>query len=126
MALIALSYSLAEPADASGFLATFAPGVVQRRAEKIVARHLPSPAQCEETPPEEELVTPNKRLSLESNSPAKSLGLVVGDTLEPLFAAVIVITLVVTSVLLHGLTLAPLLHLRKTKNRETQPGPPPH
>ncbi|EOG2476957.1 TPA: cation:proton antiporter [Serratia marcescens] len=213
LALIALSYALADAVDASAFLATFAAGVGLRRAEKnIVARHLPDAAQREETPPAEELVNPNTRHSLESNGPAKSIGLVVGDaisfgdTLERLFAAAIVITLgvtlaqhwdprgivmglilfilvrpstvyivtlgvpmpvlrraligwfgirgigsinyiayayahglqgpagadminmaltlVVTSVLLHGLTLAPLLGLRKTKNRETQPGPP--
>ncbi|WP_164119863.1 cation:proton antiporter [Serratia marcescens] len=210
LALIALSYSLADSVAASGFLAAFAAGVGLRRAEKnIVAYHLPGAKQREGTPPAEELVNPNSRHSLERNNPAKSIGLVVGDaitfgdTLERLFAAAIVITLgitlsqhwdprgivlglilfilvrpiivyiatlgspmpglqraligwlgirgigsinyiayayahgikdptaadmfnmaltlVVTSVLLHGLTLAPLLRLRKAKKKVPQP-----
>lgn len=104
LALIALSYAVADFLAASGFLAAFAAGVGLRRAEKnVVAHHLPaSIADREETPPAEELVNPNTRHSLGKKGPAKSIGLVVGDaisfgdTLERLFAAAIVLTLGVT------------------------------
>ena len=104
LALIALSYAVAQYIDASGFLSAFAAGVGLRRAEKnIISQHPRDESKGDErTPPAEELVNPNTRHNIESNGPVKSVGLVVGDaisfgsTLERLFAAAIVIMLGIT------------------------------
>lgn len=104
LALIALSYAVAQYIDASGFLSAFAAGVGLRRAEKnIISQNRRDGSKGDErTPPAEELVNPNTRHNLESNGPVKSVGLVVGDaisfgsTLERLFAAAIVIMLGIT------------------------------
>lgn len=122
LALIALSYSAAQALDASGFLAAFAAGVGLRRAEMRVVRHFPTEefqdSDCH--PPAEELINPNARHMIEGTNPASSAGLVVsdalsfGDTIERLFAAVIIIVLGVTLAQhwnVDGLVLAALLFL---------------
>lgn len=120
LALIALSYAIAQSLDASGFLSAFAAGVGLRRAEMRVVRHFPTEEfqQSDYHPPAEELVNPNARHRADQTHPAGSAGLVVsdalsfGDTIERLFAAAIIIVLGVT--LAHhwnltGLLLAALL-----------------
>jgi len=104
LALIALSYTLAQSLDASGFLSAFAAGVGLRRAEMRVVRHFPTEEfrESEYHPPAEELVNPNARHQTDQTHPARSAGLVVsdalsfGDTIERLFAAAIIIVLGVT------------------------------
>ncbi|MGR2854728.1 sodium:proton antiporter [Erwinia sp. 1181_3] len=104
LALIALSYAIAQSLDASGFLSAFAAGVGLRRAEMRVVRHFPTEAfqESDYHPPAEELVNPNARHQGEQTNPVGSAGLVVsdalsfGDTIERLFAAAIIIVLGVT------------------------------
>ncbi|MFZ4833150.1 cation:proton antiporter [Rouxiella sp. Mn2063] len=103
LSLIALSYAAAQSIDASGFLAAFAAGVGLRRAElRVVGRHPPEESEDNYFPPAEELINPHSRHSFSDSSPAKSMGLVVGDalsfgdTIERLFAAAIIVVLGVT------------------------------
>lgn len=104
LALIALSYAIAELLVSSGFLAAFAAGVGLRRAEKKIVEkgghH--SPGEDNTHSPAEQLINPHQRHDIEKNSLTKSIGLVVGDaisfgsTLERLFAAGIIIALGIT------------------------------
>jgi len=103
LSLIALSYAAAQSIDASGFLAAFAAGVGLRRAElRVVGRHPPDEVEDNYFPPAEELINPHSRHSFSDSSPAKSMGLVVGDalsfgdTIERLFAAAIIVVLGIT------------------------------
>ncbi|QHM73372.1 K(+)/H(+) antiporter NhaP [Mixta intestinalis] len=120
LALIALSYALAQYVEASGFLAAFAAGIGLRRAEVYVVRNHP-PEQLPEDArmkPAELLVNPNQRHMQEDYGPAHSVGLVVGDalsfgdTVERLLAALMVVALGAT-LALHwnttGLLLAAIL-----------------
>lgn len=72
LALIALSYAVAQSLDASGFLSAFAAGVGLRRAEMRVVRHFPTEEfqESEYHPPAEELVNPNARHRVEQTNPA--------------------------------------------------------
>lgn len=120
LALIALSYATAQALDASGFLAAFAAGVGLRRAEIRVVNLQPADqfSDSNNRPPAEELVNPHIRHEPGETNPTSSAGLVVGDalsfgdTVERLFAAMIIIVLGIT--LAHhwapmGLLMAALL-----------------
>ncbi|MGX9237293.1 cation:proton antiporter [Pantoea ananatis] len=104
LALIALSYALAEWLGASGFLATFAAGLGLRRAElRVFKRYQPDDMPDDDRLlPAEALVNPNKRLQQRSSGMVKSVGLVVGDalsfgdTIERLLAAIMMVVLGVT------------------------------
>ncbi|MGA7508203.1 MAG: cation:proton antiporter [Erwinia billingiae] len=122
LALIALSYAAAQALDASGFLAAFAAGVGLRRAEMRVINRQPADdfTDSDNRPPAEVLVNPHIRHAPGETNAASSVGLVVGDalsfgdTVERLFAAVIIIVLGVT--LAHhwdpqGLLMAVILFL---------------
>lgn len=104
LALIALSYAAAQALDASGFLAAFAAGVGLRRAEIRVVNLQPADqfSDSNNRPPAEELVNPHIRHEPGETNPTSSAGLVVGDalsfgdTVERLFAAMIIIVLGIT------------------------------
>ncbi|MGL6020865.1 MAG: cation:proton antiporter [Gibbsiella quercinecans] len=104
LALIALSYAAAQALDASGFLAAFAAGVGLRRAEIRVVNLQPADqfSDSNNRPPAEELVNPHIRHEPGETNPTSSAGLVVGDalsfgdTVERLFAAMIIIGLGIT------------------------------
>lgn len=104
LALIALSYALAQWLGASGFLAAFAAGVGLRRAELRVFKRYQTDDMTddERVMPAEALVNPNKRMELHDNGMVKSVGLVVGDalsfgdTIERLLAALMMVVLGVT------------------------------
>ncbi len=101
LALIALSYSLAQWLGASGFLAAFAAGVGLRRAElRVFKRYRPDDmSEKERDLPAEALVNPNTRMDEQDNNMVKSVGLVVGDvlsfgdTIERLLAALMMVVL---------------------------------
>lgn len=102
LSLICLSFALALAVDASGFLAAFAAGVGLRSAEvSVQKRHPEEEEECHDMPAEMK-VNPHMRHALNESSPIKSMGLVIGDalsfgdTVERLFAAVLVIVLGVT------------------------------
>ncbi len=103
LALICLSFALAQALDASGFLAAFAAGVGLRSAEKSVQKHHPDQREAaEDDLPAEMQVNPHTRHALSESNPIKSVGLIIGDalsfgdTVERLFAAVLIIVLGVT------------------------------
>lgn len=104
LALIALSYALAQWLGASGFLAAFAAGVGLRRAElRVFKRYQPDDmSEDERVLPAEALVNPNKRMEQQDSGMVKSVGLVVGDalsfgdTIERLLAALMMVVLGVT------------------------------
>lgn len=104
LALIALSYALAESLGASGFLATFAAGLGLRRAELgVFKRYQPDDMPDDDRVlPAEALVNPNQRLQQHGSGMVKSVGLVVGDalsfgdTIERLLAATMMVVLGVT------------------------------
>ncbi|QKJ85168.1 Sodium:proton antiporter [Paramixta manurensis] len=120
LALIALSYAVAQYLGASGFLATFAAGVGLRRAEMGVIRRHPPEHQPEDDlhPPAEVLVNPNQRHVHGGKGLVKSVGLVVGDalsfgdTVERLLAAAMMVVLGITLAQhwsVNGLVMALLL-----------------
>lgn len=122
LALIALSYALAQWLGASGFLAAFAAGVGLRRAELRVFKRYQSDdmSEDERVMPAEALVNPNKRMEQQGNGMVKSVGLVVGDalsfgdTIERLLAALMMVVLGVTLVHhwnLNGVLLGLLLFM---------------
>ncbi|KIS41744.1 cation:proton antiporter [Kosakonia radicincitans] len=102
LSLICLSFSLAMAVSASGFLAAFAAGVGLRSAEVSVQKRHPDQKEVEHDLPAEMQVNPHARHALEEHNPIKSVGLVIGDalsfgdTVERIFAAVLVIILGVT------------------------------
>lgn len=98
LALLAITYAIAQYLHASVFLAAFAAGLGLRYTEwRVVSQH-PNP-RIEEAatdrvhPPAEVLVNPNRRDSEQAKHPWASIGLVVsdalsfGDTLERLIAS---------------------------------------
>lgn len=117
LALICLSFSLAMSLSASGFLAAFAAGVGLRSAEVITQkRH----GDEKDDLPAEMLVNPHRRHTLNERNPVKSVGLLIGDalsfgdTVERIFAAVLVIVLGVTLAQhwdSHALLLAAIIFL---------------
>lgn len=96
LALLAITYAVAQYLHASVFLASFAAGLGLRHAEwRVVKRH-PSPhskGSSDVHPPAEVLINPNQRDSEVAKHPWASIGLVVsdalsfGDTLERLIGA---------------------------------------
>jgi len=102
LSLICLSFSLAMAVSASGFLAAFAAGVGLRSAEVSVQKRHPDQKDAEHNLPAEMQVNPHARHALAEHNPIKSVGLVIGDalsfgdTVERIFAAVLVIILGVT------------------------------
>ncbi|SKC21536.1 sodium/proton antiporter, CPA1 family [Kosakonia radicincitans] len=102
LSLICLSFSLAMAVSASGFLAAFAAGVGLRSAEVSVQKRHPDQKEVEHDLPAEMQVNPHARHALAEHNPIKSVGLVIGDalsfgdTVERIFAAVLVIILGVT------------------------------
>lgn len=101
LALICLSFALAQSLSASGFLAAFAAGIGLRSAEVSVQKRHGNPEEEEDVPAEMQ-VNPHLRHALEEQNPIKSVGLVIGDalsfgdTVERLLAALLVIVLGVT------------------------------
>lgn len=106
LAIVMLSYALAEWCSASAFLAAFAAGVGLRRAELLIVSKHPhgrfEKRQQDEAedgevdhPPAESLIGKNRR-STSALGPAESIGQVVsdalsfGDTLERILAATLV------------------------------------
>nr|WP_318381750.1 cation:proton antiporter [uncultured Enterobacter sp.] len=102
LSLICLSFALAQSLEASGFLAAFAAGVGLRSAEVSVQKKHGDNEDDRHGTPAEMQVNPHTRHALSESSPVKSVGLVIGDalsfgdTVERLFAAVLVIVLGVT------------------------------
>lgn len=96
LALLAITYAVAEYLHVSVFLASFAAGLGLRHAEWRVVRRHPNPDLKEPSgvhPPAEVLINPNQRDSEVAKHPWASIGLVVsdalsfGDTLERLIGA---------------------------------------
>jgi len=120
LSLLVLTYAIAQYLHASAFLAAFAAGLGLRHTEwRIVSRH-PSPQAPEQPihPPAEVLVNPHRREPEQVAEPATSIGLVVsdaltlGDTLERIIAACLIVLLGVafaTYFSVEGLVLAFIL-----------------
>jgi NhaP-type Na+/H+ or K+/H+ antiporter len=118
LALIALSYFLAQGASALGFLATFAAGVGLRRAELEVVRESPHPDERQSGrephgllnhPPAEDLV--QARVSNEAIAePAVAAGVLVAETIS--FGDTAERLLEVALVILVGVAIVPYWDLR--------------
>lgn len=101
LALIALSYTLAQAIGAWGFLAVFAAGVGLRTAEVSTVEESPHPQAKDPAlrahPPAETLVAPNVVTEKELSEPAVAAGVLVaevfsfGDTLERLLEVLLVV-----------------------------------
>jgi NhaP-type Na+/H+ or K+/H+ antiporter len=101
LALIALSYSIAQLMGAWGFLAVFAAGIGLRSAEISTVEESPHPkaqdASVQAHPPAETLVAPNVVTAKELSEPAVAAGVLVaevfsfGDTLERLLEVLLVV-----------------------------------
>lgn len=100
LALIALSYALAELIGAWGFLSVFAAGLGLRRTELRTVQSDPHPAargRGEKHPPAETLVAPNIVTEQEIEQPAVAAGVMVaevfsfGDTLERMLEVLLVV-----------------------------------
>lgn len=101
LALIALSYTLAEAVGAWGFLSAFAAGVGLRHAELDVVAATPHPEadlpSAETHPPAETLVSPNTVTPHELGKPAVAAGVMVaetfsfGDTMERILEVLLVV-----------------------------------
>jgi len=101
LALIALSYTLAEAVGAWGFLSAFAAGVGLRHAELDVVAASPHPeaelGPAKPHPPAETLVSPNTVTPNELGRPAVAAGVMVaetfsfGDTMERVLEVLLVV-----------------------------------
>jgi NhaP-type Na+/H+ or K+/H+ antiporter len=101
LALIALSYTIAQAIGALGFLAVFAAGVGLRSAEIKTVEESPHPDAQDPSvrahPPAETLVAPNVVTARELSEPAVAAGVLVaevfsfGDTLERLLEVLLVV-----------------------------------
>lgn len=101
LALIALSYTIAQVIGAWGFLAVFAAGIGLRSAEISTVEESPHPeaqdASIQAHPPAETLVAPNVVTPAELGEPAVAAGVLVaevfsfGDTLERLLEVLLVV-----------------------------------
>jgi NhaP-type Na+/H+ or K+/H+ antiporter len=101
LALIALSYTIAQVIGAWGFLAVFAAGIGLRSAEIITVNESPHPdaqdASIEAHPPAETLVAPNVVTPGELREPAVAAGVMLaevfsfGDTVERLLEVLLVV-----------------------------------
>jgi sodium/hydrogen antiporter len=108
LALIALSYTVAEQLGAWGFLSVFAAGLGLRRTEVRTVKDDPHPDAASQYagdhPPAETLVEPNQVTEQELGQPAVAAGVMVaevisfGDTLERILEVLLVV--------LVGMTLA--------------------
>lgn len=102
LALICLSFALAQWVSASAFLAAFAAGVGLRSTEISVQKRHAAQKEDDDHLPAEMLVNPHTRHGLNLKNPIKSVGLIIGDalsfgdTVERLFAAALIIILGVT------------------------------
>jgi NhaP-type Na+/H+ or K+/H+ antiporter len=100
LALIALSYTIAQVIGALGFLAVFAAGIGLRSAEVATVRESPHPEAADPSvrahPPAETLVAPNVVTAQELKEPAVAAGVLVaevfsfGDTIERLLEVLLV------------------------------------
>jgi NhaP-type Na+/H+ or K+/H+ antiporter len=101
LALIALSYAIAQAIGAYGFLAVFAAGIGLRSAEITTVEESPHPdaqhPSVQAHPPAETLVAPNVVTAGELGEPAVAAGVLVaevysfGDTIERLLEVLLVI-----------------------------------
>ncbi len=101
LALMALSYTIAEALGAWGFLAVFAAGIGLRRAEILTVETDPHPDAARHSgrahPPAETLVSPNVVTEKEMGEPAVAAGVLVaevfsfGDTVERVLEVLLVI-----------------------------------
>jgi sodium/hydrogen antiporter len=101
LALIALSYTIAQAIGAWGFLAVFAAGIGLRSAEITTVRENPHPEAADPSiqahPPAETLVAPNVVTAQELQEPAVAAGVLVaevfsfGDTIERLLEVLLVV-----------------------------------
>jgi sodium/hydrogen antiporter len=106
LALIALSYTLAEAIGAWGFLSVFASGVGLRRAEVNAVTAAPhpevEPGPAGDHPPAETLVSPNTVTASELRRPSVAAGVMVaetfsfGDTMERVLEVLLVVVVGVT------------------------------
>jgi sodium/hydrogen antiporter len=101
LALIALSYTIAQVIGALGFLAVFAAGIGLRTAEIATVEESPHPdaedPSVQAHPPAETLVAPNVVTAQELKEPAVAAGVLVaevfsfGDTIERLLEVLLVV-----------------------------------
>lgn len=101
LALIALSYTVADQIGAWGFLSVFAAGLGLRRTELRTVQSDPHPdapdSEGDEHPPAETLVAPNIVTEKEIEQPAVAAGVMVaevfsfGDTLERMLEVLLVV-----------------------------------
>ena len=101
LALIALSYTIAQAIGALGFLAVFAAGIGLRSAEISTVEESPHPdaedPSVQAHPPAETLVAPNVVTEKELEEPAVAAGVLVaevfsfGDTIERLLEVLLVV-----------------------------------
>ncbi|HEY6926570.1 MAG TPA: sodium:proton antiporter [Steroidobacteraceae bacterium] len=101
LALIALSYTIAQASGAFGFLAVFAAGIGLRSAEIATVEESPHPDAHDPSlkahPPAETLVAPNVVTAQELEEPAVAAGVLVaevfsfGDTIERLLEVLLVV-----------------------------------
>jgi len=101
LALIALSYAIAQGIGALGFLAVFAAGIGLRSAEITTVEESPHPdaddPSVQAHPPAETLVAPNIVTARELKEPAVAAGVLVaevfsfGDTIERLLEVLLVV-----------------------------------
>ncbi len=108
LALIALSYTLAQAIGAWGFLAVFAAGIGLRSAEISTVEESPHPEAKDSSlsahPPAETLVAPNTVTEKELSEPAVAAGVLVAEVFS--FGDAIERLLEVLLVVLVGLSLA--------------------
>jgi sodium/hydrogen antiporter len=106
LALIALSYAIAQVIGAWGFLAVFAAGIGLRSAEISTVEESPHPVTQDPSvqahPPAEMLVAPNVVTARELSEPAVAAGVLVaevfsfGDTVERLLEVLLVVIVAIT------------------------------
>ena len=111
LALMALSYAVAQSVDALGFLAVFAAGIGLRSSERRTVEETPHPsmqdAPAEPHPPAETLVAPGGVAEHEMGQPAVAAGVLVAEVFT--FGDIIERMLEVLLVVLVGVSLATYL-----------------
>jgi NhaP-type Na+/H+ or K+/H+ antiporter len=113
LALIALSYAIAQSVGALGFLAVFAAGIGLRGSERRTVEDTPHPSMqgspAEHHPPAESLVSPGTVKEHELAQPAVAAGVLVAEVFT--FGDIIERLLEVLLVVLVGVSLATYLTL---------------
>jgi NhaP-type Na+/H+ or K+/H+ antiporter len=113
LALMALSYAVAQSVDALGFLAVFAAGIGLRGSERRTVEETPHPSMqdtpAEQHPPAEALVSPGGVAEHELEQPAVAAGVLVAEVFT--FGDIIERMLEVLLVVLVGVSLATYLSL---------------